>query len=113
MRNDKLAAAIARKAAELAALELKATEAAAAERARRAEGVTVKLHLSGTMMKSLCNGVVDDVEDKLVLTRAIASAIERAVNPPPRREATFDLHRGQLQGHQLLRTAGVLKTIRG
>lgn len=68
--------AIARKAAELAALEAKAKDAELAEQGRRAEKVMIKLHLPGPMMKAL-NNAVEDVEDKRVLSGRIAAAIPK------------------------------------
>ena len=63
MRNNKLETAIARKSAELAALELKAVEEEAARKALRVEPVRIKLHLTGAQMKGL-NNRVEDVEGR-------------------------------------------------
>jgi hypothetical protein len=103
--QNKLKAAIARKSAELAALERQAAEAEAERIARRAAGVTLTLILPGQFMKELARWI-EDLDDGQAFSRALDVEIEQALKPPSPRRDINPLFRDEMPGHVMLRNAG-------
>jgi hypothetical protein len=74
---------IARKAAELAALEREAADEEAELAAERAVGLVIDLHVPADLMAKLADRHrIADLEDREAFSKAVAAAIAPALNPP-------------------------------